>query len=606
LISGSRLSTLVFSVFDFLSLTLSACRLVGLSPCRTLLALCFLLVPVASRAEGRDSLFVVSRVVVEGHESFSTRDILETVAIESGTAVSRTETLRRLETLLVQYRESGFPRAQVVAGWEPVQGGQTELHLSIEEGAPHRIDALSLDGCHGLPCSYLEALIESREGGVLRRRAFLGDVDRILDAYEDQGYPYVRVEPGAHWSGAAGISLRLAVIEGPRVTIEEIRIHGNETTRDGVVQRECGIAPGDLYSQRKIDRVAKRVRRLGFFDEVRAELSLRDPSGPAVLDVKVTERKTNSVYGAVGYVPRETEEGYLTGVLDLSFGNIAGTGRSARVRWRTYQPGAFEWTFSYDEPWVLGIPLTGEVSIHQEVRDSTFTRTVGEIGFEYPLGDRFWGRVAGRSEGVTAGSGGKGVIRGSRRRSVNVGMRWDVRDDSLNPRRGFRWELGLEYGRKNYEGDALDPVRAVTYSAREDIFVPLARRHVLAFVSMLWWLDSSEWEIPEHEQFRVGGSESLRGYGEDEFYGWRVFTLTTEYRVLLGRRSRVHVFVDGGHLDRRLPASGGSVDREEWLLGYGFGLRSESRLGMIGVDFGLAKGEPLTEGKIHLRLEGEF
>ncbi|MCK4547493.1 MAG: BamA/TamA family outer membrane protein [Candidatus Eisenbacteria sp.] len=536
----------------------------------------------------------------------STREILESVGIGPGDAVGRAETRGRLESLLVRYRDSGFPRARVVALWKLVREGRTELRLLIDEGAKYHVGSVTLSGCRGVSCPELESFLETRKGSLLRGSILEEDLDRLLDAYENQGYPYVNLQLGPRWSEAGAIDVRVAIDEGPRVVIDEIRIRGNRTTRKHVIERACGVAVGDVYSQRVIDRIEPRLLGLGLFDEVRTGVSLRDEAGSAVLDIRVGEAKTNSVYGAVGYIPREGKAGYLTGVLDVAFGNISGTGRSASARWRTYQPGAFEWTFTYGEPWLLGTPLKAGFSIYQDVQDSILTQTVGEISLEYPLGDQFWARVAGWSEGVTAGSGAGGLIRGSRRRTVDLGVRWDSRDDPLNPGRGHRTELGVAYGRKRYEGHTGDAVRSTIYQASENLFVPVARRRVLALRMAFWWLDSTEREIPDHEQLPVGGAESLRGYGEDEFSGWRVLTLGAEYRILLGRRSRVQVFVDAAHLDRRLRVSGGWVDREKRLFGYGFGLRSESRLGQIGVDFGLAGGEPLTEGKIHVRVESEF
>lgn len=46
------------------------------------------------------------------------------------------------------------------------------------------------------------------------------------------------------------------------------------------------------------------------------------------------------------------------------------------------------------------------------------------------------------------------------------------------------------------------------------------------------------------------------------------------------------------------------LDRHK--LGYGVGLRVASRLGRVGVDYGLAAGEGPLDGRIHLRLEAEF
>ena len=430
-------------------------------------------------------------------------------------------------------------------------------------------------------------------------------MERLLDAYERRGYPYAALELRPAWVDPAGMQLLVDVREGPRVVFDDIRVEGNRTTRAHVIRREVGIEPGDVYDARRFERIRPRLLRLGFFEEVTPTVELGEETGRTALVVQVEERRTHTLYGAVGYIPDEPD-GYLTGVLDLSFGNIAGTGRTAAVRWRTYRPEAFEWTFAYGEPWLFGAPVGASMELHQEVRDSTFTRTAVELGLDAPIGDRFRAHLAGRTESVTAGSGGEGTVLGSRRRSVDAGFRWDTRDDPLNPRRGTEGDVSVAYGRKHYEEDAAPAVGSVTWRLEAAGFRETARRQVVAVSGSFLWLDTDEIDIPEHEQFRVGGAESLRGYAEDAFFGWRVWTASLEYRFLLGRRSRVHAFLDGANLDRRIPVAGGTEGRAASLLGWGVGLRTASRVGMIGVDFGIARGDPLTEGKIHVRLEGEF
>jgi len=41
-------------------------------------------------------------------------------------------------------------------------------------------------------------------------------------------------------------------------------------------------------------------------------------------------------------------------------------------------------------------------------------------------------------------------------------------------------------------------------------------------------------------------------------------------------------------------------------IGYGFGLRLESRAGTLGFDYGLGKGDSPGQGKLHVRLSAEF
>ena len=109
--------------------------------------------------------------------------------------------------------------------------------------------------------------------------------------------------------------------------------------------------------------------------------------------------------------------------------------------------------------------------------------------------------------------------------------------------------------------------------------------------------------MPITDQFRFGGARTLRGYRENQFNGSKVAWANLEYRYLLARRSRVFVFLDSGYYWRRLD-SGESV--EGYKLGYGFGLRIETGLGIISVDYGLGEGDGILAGKVHVGLINQF
>jgi outer membrane protein insertion porin family len=103
--------------------------------------------------------------------------------------------------------------------------------------------------------------------------------------------------------------------------------------------------------------------------------------------------------------------------------------------------------------------------------------------------------------------------------------------------------------------------------------------------------------VPFHELLAVGGASSLRGYREEQFRGTRTAVGTLEYRYLLGRHARAVVFLDVGYFYR-----GGPNFAKDTKLGYGIGLRGETRLGTISLDYGLGEGDDLLDGKLHVGL----
>jgi len=109
--------------------------------------------------------------------------------------------------------------------------------------------------------------------------------------------------------------------------------------------------------------------------------------------------------------------------------------------------------------------------------------------------------------------------------------------------------------------------------------------------------------IPISEKLPLGGTRSLRGYRERQFLGFRTGWFSLEYRLLLGKYSRVFVFLDAGAYSDRTPQQGNFTVGK---IGYGVGIRAESRVGIVGIDYGLGEGDGILDGKVHLQITSQF
>ena len=115
-------------------------------------------------------------------------------------------------------------------------------------------------------------------------------------------------------------------------------------------------------------------------------------------------------------------------------------------------------------------------------------------------------------------------------------------------------------------------------------------------------------EIFVTDQFRFGGATTLRGYREEQFRGSRLAWSNLEYRYLLSARTRAFVFFDAGYYSG-FEYAGAATPRQEVensVYAWGLGARVDTPLGLIGVDYGLGQGDPLTNGKVHISLVNRF
>lgn len=540
----------------------------------------------------------IVRTEVEGHRSLSTREVVEILGAPEGAAFEPGRFAARADSLVGVLASLGRPFAIVGAEWDTVDGG-VELSVSIDEGPEVRVNRFVVSGPDDLVAPSVLESLESRSGSVVRADALASDAESLLEHLGRTGRPLAEVRmPAVVELDDGGLTVVAEVNPGPRAVFGDVVVAGNTSTRDEVLVRETRIRPGEPYDASRVAGARAALEKLSFIDSVDEPLVAVDPgSGVATVGLTVVESPASSVTGILGYAGSGSDESELTGLVDVRLGNIAGTGRSASAAWERIREGETVISFSYVEPWLLGAPIDVGVSGSQAIRDTFYTTTEADLFVAARMGDRVR---------VTWSIGGQRYVPGASGESTTTSTRtgfeaaYDGADVPANPTSGTRLSGRAEYAAKEYGDTGADETQG-TFSLSGERFVRIRPRHVFALSARVATLVSTEDEVPFHELLTLGGARSLRGYREEQFRGTRTALGTLEYRLILSRRSRAVVFVDAGYCYR--PGPNFAKDTK---LGYGIGLRGETRLGTIAIDYGLGEGDRLLDGKLHAGIIREF
>jgi outer membrane protein assembly factor BamA len=134
-----------------------------------------------------------------------------------------------------------------------------------------------------------------------------------------------------------------------------------------------------------------------------------------------------------------------------------------------------------------------------------------------------------------------------------------------------------------------------------DHYHRIKSRFVLATLLNLHLIENKK--LSEFEIFELGGNKNLRGFVENQFSGYQVGWSNLELRYLLNRNSRLYIFTDYGYVNSLNYKFGK-------LFGFGIGLKIETRLGLLGIDYAFNYQEnelrnPL-DGIIHFGLESKL
>ncbi len=554
----------------------------------------------------------IKKIAISGNQVFTSKNILADFQPQVDAIFDSSKVESSIKKLLKRYRDTGYLQTQIKWNWLTPDRALT---VTIDEKKRTKVSEVRLVSNNSIRTDHILKAMDTRPGAIFRESVFLQDIDRVLRIYENNGFPYCKVHPEnfEFFEDGALLNFSLRISEGSLARIESIRIVGNTITRANVIRRAMRLRIGDVYNQEKVDEAERRLIRLGFFSDVQPIQLLQGTfKSDAILLVRVSEGKTSRINGAVGYVPKsEQHDGYLTGKIDFSFQNLVGTGRRVVVQWNRKDPYSSFARFGYREPWILGSPLAVGADLQQSIQDSLYTKRDAQLVLEMPISETLTGELQFATEEVIPGTQTNNPIDHSSKTFTGGSLRRDSRNSLYNPDRGSFYFIAANYGKRKYRNtnpDQPDKENAseIILTSRIERYFPTFRRQTIALNLNGAIISSSEDVIPVHEQFKLGGTQNLRGYKEDQFRGERVGWSNLEYRFLLTRQSRFFLFLDSGFYYYKQYVDETIESVQKWKVGYGLGLRVSSRIGLIGIDYGLGEGDGVLDGKIHFGLEETF
>lgn len=549
----------------------------------------------------------IASIEIRGNQARSANEIMGLLNTRPGTSIDSALLREDLERVHTDYLEGGYLFARAHAANEAGDGDPVRLVISIDEGFPAVIDSVVIRGLSVLSEGQFAEALSLHRGQPFAEAAVEDAIRSALKFCEQRGYPTARISLGDITMSSRDeqhhVRLSLLVNEGVRAEIEEIRIEGNKTTEDGVILREIALGDDRLFTDERAVSVRRSLERLQLFSSVSPpEFFLTEENKGAML-IRVREGDPNRFDGMIGYSPAASgNAGFITGLADVQFRNLFGTGRKFSARWIRESQATQEFALRFLEPWVGSLPVNAEIGFYQRKQDSTYVRRTFDASIVLNLADNLTGGLTGSQTEIVPSERPDVPVAQSSQWSLGGTVRYDTRDHSTTPTEGLLYATTYEVGRKSFSGGLSDATNKLTFDL--EVFASLSRQQV--FAVSFHGRNVSSSLIEAGDLFRVGGAASLRGYRENQFQGSRIAWSSVEYRFLTGGRSFVYGFVDGGYIRVPERAEAGLVESEFTRIGYGVGVRLDTGIGLMTVGLALGEGDTFRTAKLHFRLTNEF
>jgi outer membrane protein insertion porin family len=547
----------------------------------------------------------VTAVSVTGNSTVPESKIMAVIKVKPGDTLESDKIKQDMQAI---YDLGSF--FDVVANFTEVPEGVKVVYTVMENPA---LTDVVVKGNTKVSTDKIMSRLGVKKGEVLNSKALSDNTKAIEQYYRDQGYILARVsDVSMNPAGVLTITINEGVLEG-------IVVKGNDKTKTNVITREMKLKPGEPFNAKDARRSMQNVYNLGFFEDVNMKLNPGKEPNAVVVETDVVEQKTGMFTIGAGY----SQNDGLVGILSLSDNNFRGTGDQAKIQWEFGgNAGSRNYAFGYTKPWLdskqtsLGFNIynmTNEYSDYGYQNDDRALRSTYDRkrqGFDVtlgrPQGDYIKNYITLKSERDTYTKFVSGPVdyltttdptyanyvqnNFGLTRSVILSRVFDSRDNVFSPTEGSRFSLSAEFAGRAFGGD----FNYNKYTAEERQYFKVGGQQVVALRLMAGYADGN---MPENGQFAIGGSDTLRGYNDDQFKGDKMLAGTVEYRFPVAKKVEGVVFSDIGKA-----WSGEGYKLNDLKSSIGVGLRVTTPIGPIRLDY--AKGE--EGGRTHFSFGSQF
>lgn len=565
----------------------------------------------------------IESISVVGQNVFSESDYINWSGLNPGDKFSIDETDVVEKNIALNLSDKGyFHSSSIIHTSKGKQDSQNiSLTINITEGKPTYINQIYFTNLDSTDKENLSSPFQYFSDKILIKSDLENSIFETLDHFENVGFPFasVRINSVYFFDDSSDrihyADVYLSFIKRETSTIDEIKIAGTTKTKDYVILRNIRIEEGDPYSQDDLEEIPKLLNRLSYFQPVDMPIYYFNSQNKGILEIKAEDRETNSFDGIIGYIPpsKYNESGFLNGFVKIGLRNIFGTERSALFKWQKEGRDIQELEINYTEPWIFGFPVNVSASLFQRQQDTTYVQRKFSGIFEFLATEKLSASILLSTESTIPSNNESGefTVFNSRAIQTGINLKIDSRDNVYAPTDGLFFLNTYKYSSKSINGP---PEYLTEQAITEDnlqrfevdfiYFAELFSRQVISF-----GLHGRELRgnlIEESDLYRFGGTNTLRGYRENQFLGNRLLWSNFEYRYLLSKQSFAFLFFDTGYYLRDEDEQRNIERITDFEYGYGLGITFETGLGIMGISFALGKGDSFNEGKIHFGIINNF
>ncbi len=384
-------------------------------------------------------------------------------------------------------------------------------------------------------------------------------------------------------------------------TIDKIVLNEYNKFPQSFTKHFLNLKIGKEYNREKLEYSSNAVKALPFAEEIRKpEVLFTNDSTHIYLYLK--KKQANSFDGLLGFFTDEEGGLKFNGHLDLKLNNILNKGEQLAIRWQNNGEERTEFNINVVTPYLFNSPLTLDAYLNLYKQDSTFINIKRNIGATFTITPNNSFRLNYQAEDSNDLSSSS-TSTTTEFKNKFYGIKYTYNKfDQFRPfiRKFYASIHGLWGDRTLVEQKTTESQSQ--YQLEFEYNLALNYNNAIRLRNTSGVLFSDDFLV--NELFRIGGTQSIRGFNEESIFTSTYSVTNLEYHYFLDYVSNIYTISDFAI------TNDANTNDTINLYGFGLGYVYQTKNGAIDISYAIGKTEDIPfdfrNSRVHIKLIQNF
>ena len=401
----------------------------------------------------------------------------------------------------------------------------------------------------------------------------------IISMYENNGYPFAE----AKLDNIKGNKADLIVNKGEKYTIDSLVLYGNTNISEKHLLQLIRIKKGEIYNQNKLNKIDKNLSEIPYLNQSKKHEFVFHKN---TTDIYFYLEKVpdNFIDGLIGFNSEENKI-KLNGYVNLNLVNLLNKGEKLQFNWKTEQEKFQKLENTIEIPNLFNSQLGSVLYLDIYRKYNEFTNTEKEISLFHLSRNNLRYEMSYQIKNSISENSG---IENSKIKNIGTGIGFKNQKIKIDCN-GF---LGKRH--TNTTSDYLNLKLNTNYLFHfsERIQSNLNTKNNYLFND----------NLQENEMIFFGGTNSMKGFLEDQFTATKLHILGIDLNYKLDQNMNTSIFYQKCFYENEESYS------QLNSIGVGFDLKNNSGVVYLQYAIGISENQSFNfeNGRIHIGLKNTF